>query len=77
MTVPVPPEDAAHAAAVQLATLRKWVSRGHISPPDRHGRYDLIEIADWIEGRDQHHARIAESRYRVDVSHRYGDARRC
>lgn len=70
------PAVAAYAAGVQIATLRKWVRRGHISPPV-DGLYDLTEIADWIERRDQHHAKIAEARYGVDVSRRYGDVKAC
>lgn len=60
--VPALPNVAAYAAGVQPKTLRQWVRRGQISDTVR-GCYDLAEILAWVETRDQHHAKIAESRY--------------
>jgi predicted site-specific integrase-resolvase len=67
------PRVAAYAAGVQVDTLRKWVRRGHISPPIR-GCYDLEEITNWLENhRDQHHAKIAENRYNTPTRHRHAN----
>ena len=49
------PAVAAFAAGVQVATLRKWVQRGHISAPVG-GLYDLDEILAWSERRSHRHA---------------------
>jgi len=51
---------AAYAAEVQPATLRKWVQRGHISPPV-NGLYDLEEILAWSDRRC--HSRAVNARY--------------
>lgn len=49
------PRVAAYAAEVQVATLRVWVRRGHISPPV-DGLYDLVEILAWSDSRSHRHA---------------------
>jgi hypothetical protein len=50
------PPVAAYAADVQPGTLRQWARRGHISPPDADGCYDLTEILAWSEKRSHRHA---------------------
>lgn len=71
MNLPALPSVAAFAAGVKVDTLRKWVRRGHISPPV-NGCYDLHEIQDWIDNRrDPHHAKIAENRYNTPNEHRH------
>lgn len=45
------PAEAAFEAGVQVATLRQWVRREHISPPV-NGRYDLDEIEKYSARRD-------------------------
>lgn len=58
----VPAHLAAYAADVQPATLRTWVNRGHISPPDHDG-YDLGEITAWIDRRNPARARALRIRH--------------
>ncbi len=63
---PALPAVAAYAAGVQIATLRKWVQRGHISPADRNGCYDLVEILAWCEKRSARHAASAHQQRHTD-----------
>lgn len=53
--MPALPNVAAYAAGVQVATLRQWVARGHITAPV-DGCYDLIEILAWSDTRSHRHA---------------------
>lgn len=66
MTLRALPAVAAYAAGVQVATLRQWVRRGHISPPDENGCYDLVEIEQFSAARQErgnyHRALRARSR---------------
>lgn len=66
---------AAHAAQVQVATLRQWVRRGHISAPDRYGRYDLREIYAYQRGGSSgRHAQAVAARSRRGEKRRKGIA---
>lgn len=64
--IPALPRVAAYAAGIQVATLRQWVRRGHISPPDEHGCYDLAEIERYCALRDSRnfHRAVAGRRRR-------------
>jgi hypothetical protein len=59
--IPAMPAVAAYAAQVDIATVRKWAARGHISGADLNGCYDLVEILAWVERRDTRKVRTRAS----------------
>lgn len=70
----VRPNIAAYAAHVQVDTLRAWVRRGHIPPPNENGNYDLREIyAYQREGTEARLSRALHSRKRRGETRRTAD----
>lgn len=73
----VRPNVAAYAAGVQVKTLQAWVRRGHITPTNSNGNYDLIAIyAYQQQGTDARMSRAiaarkrrGETRRKADVAH--------
>lgn len=73
----VRPNVAAYAAHVQVKTLQAWVRRGHITPPNSNGNYDLITIYTYQQqGTEARMARAiaarkrrGETRRKADVAH--------
>lgn len=66
---PVTTAQAADVADVSAATIRKWVSRGHLHPLTRRGRSNVFCVADVLRARDE-----ALSRNRQPKTlHTYGD----
>lgn len=66
------PAVAAYAAGVQVATLRKWVQRGHITAPV-NGLYDLVEIEAYSRQRDADSERFGQA---LGGRRRRGESRR-
>lgn len=64
------PDAIARLLGVQVATLRQWARRGHISPAV-NGRYDLAEALAYSDARDVRHFGRA-----VGGRRRRGEARR-
>lgn len=59
------PAVAAYAAGVQVATIRQWARRGHISPAV-NGCYDLADVVAYSDSRAErgHEVRAIRSRTR-------------
>ena len=49
---PVTTAQAARAADVSPATIRKWVARGHLHPIAREGRSNVFPLGDVLQARD-------------------------
>ena len=49
---PVTTAQAARAAGVSPATIRKWVARGHLHPSAREGRTNVFRLGDVLRARD-------------------------
>lgn len=67
MTEPiwVRPNIAAFAAGVQVKTIRAWAARGHISPANENGNFNLVEVyAYQREGTEVRLARAIAARKR-------------